>query len=76
VRVGPFDLEVPFEDGHQVRQRQVDVRLGDPLAETVGADVAELADGGGVGVEAVGKTAVLDQPLDQVLQRPACRAVP
>jgi hypothetical protein len=52
----------------QVRQRTGHVGGGDGLAERVRADVAELPHRGGVGVEAVGEEAVLDQPLDQVLQ--------
>ena len=38
------------------------------LAEVMCADVAQLADGLGVGVEPVREVAILDEPLDEVLQ--------
>ena len=57
--LGAFDFEVPLENRHQLRERLVDVVDVDRFAEAVRADVAQFANGVGVGVEAVGKESVL-----------------
>ena len=68
--LGSLDLEVPFENRHQLSERLVNVGDCHFFAEAVRADVAQFADRVGVGVKAVGKKSVLDQPLEQVFQRP------
>ena len=63
-----FYLEVPFKDVAQLNERLVHVGDGNLLAEGVRADVAQLANGIGVGVQPVGEEAVLDESLQQVFQ--------
>src|SRR5438132_315817 len=62
--------QVPFEDRHQLGERLEYFRPRDLLMKMVRTDVAEHAHGGGVGIQDRRKMAILDEPLQQVLQRP------
>ncbi|HEX3657036.1 MAG TPA: hypothetical protein VHV55_14570 [Pirellulales bacterium] len=68
-RSRPLNLEVPFDDRHQLRERLKNVGDGDLFVEGVRADVAQLSDRIGVGVQTVREKTVFDEPLKQVFQR-------